>query len=38
MRIADKEIGRHVLPFVIAEMSGNHNQPLEIVEAVSVIS
>jgi len=39
MRIADKEIGRHVLPFVIAEMSGNHNQPLEhaleIVEAAA---
>lgn len=39
MYIADKEVGRHVTPFVIAEMSGNHNQSLErallIVEAAA---
>jgi N-acetylneuraminate synthase len=39
MHIADKEIGRHVPPFIIAEMSGNHNQSLEralkIVEAAA---
>lgn len=39
MHIADKEIGRCHRPFVIAEMSGNHNQSLEraldIVEAVA---
>lgn len=39
MRIADKEIGQHCTPFVIAEMSGNHNQSLEraleIVEAAA---
>ena len=39
MRIANKEIGRHASPFVIAEMSGNHNQSLEraleIVEAAA---
>ena len=39
MRIADKEIGQHCSPFVIAEMSGNHNQSLEraleIVEAAA---
>ena len=39
MRIVDKEIGRHVSPFVIVEMSGNHNQSLEqaleIVEAAA---
>jgi len=39
MKIADKEIGAHVAPFVIAEMSGNHNQSLEraldIVEAAA---
>lgn len=37
MHIAGKEIGQHCPPFVIAEMSGNHNQSLgralEIVEA-----
>lgn len=39
MRIADKEIGQHCTPFMIAEMSGNHNQSLEraleIVEAAA---
>lgn len=39
MRIAHREIGRHEAPFVIAEMSGNHNQSLdralEIVEAAA---
>ncbi len=39
MYIADKEIGQHTAPFIIAEMSGNHNQSLEraleIVEAVA---
>jgi pseudaminic acid synthase len=39
MRIAHREIGRSCEPFVIAEMSGNHNQSLEraleIVEAAA---
>lgn len=39
MRIAHREIGRGAAPFVIAEMSGNHNQSLEraleIVEAAA---
>ena len=39
MRIADHEIGLDTQPFVIAEMSGNHNQSLdramEIVEAAA---
>jgi pseudaminic acid synthase len=39
MRIADKEIGLNRSPFIIAEMSGNHNQSLaralEIVEAAA---
>lgn len=39
MRIGQREIGRHVVPFVIAEMSGNHNQSLdralEIAEVAS---
>ena len=39
MRIADKEIGQDCSPFVIAEMSGNHNQSLdralEIVDAAA---
>ncbi|WP_427109451.1 pseudaminic acid synthase [Lysinibacillus xylanilyticus] len=29
IKIGHKEIGRHVKPFIIAEMSGNHNQSLE---------
>ena len=29
IKIAHKEIGRHTKPFIIAEMSGNHNQSLE---------
>lgn len=39
MRIESRQIGRDVAPFVIAEMSGNHNQSLEraleIVEAAA---
>jgi len=39
IRIANREIGRQCAPFVIAEMSGNHNQSLkralEIVEAAA---
>ncbi len=39
MKIASREIGREHPPFVIAEMSGNHNQSLEraleIVEAAA---
>lgn len=39
MKIVDKLIGRNHAPFVIAEMSGNHNQSLEraleIVEAAA---
>ena len=38
-RIADRLIGRNHVPFIIAEMSGNHNQSLEralkIVEAAA---
>jgi pseudaminic acid synthase len=33
-RIAGKQIGRSVQPFVIAEMSGNHNQSLERAFAI----
>jgi pseudaminic acid synthase len=29
MNVASREIGAHLPPFVIAEMSGNHNQSLE---------
>jgi pseudaminic acid synthase len=29
MKIVDREVGRHAAPWVIAEMSGNHNQSLE---------
>ncbi|WP_369380988.1 pseudaminic acid synthase [Lysinibacillus fusiformis] len=29
IKIGDREIGRHTKPFIIAEMSGNHNQSLE---------
>jgi len=39
MKIANREAGRHVPPFIIAEMSGNHNQSLDralkIVEAAA---
>ena len=39
MRIESRQIGCNVAPFVIAEMSGNHNQSLEraleIVEAAA---
>lgn len=39
IKIANFEIGRHNQPFIIAEMSGNHNQSLEraleIVDAVA---
>jgi pseudaminic acid synthase len=39
MRIDEKEIGRNSTPFIIAEMSGNHNQSLkralEIVDAAA---
>jgi N-acetylneuraminate synthase len=39
LKIANREIARHRAPFVIAEMSGNHNQSLaralEIVEAAA---
>jgi sialic acid synthase SpsE len=28
-KIADRSIGRDQSPFIIAEMSGNHNQSLE---------
>jgi N-acetylneuraminate synthase len=39
VKIGSREIGRHAAPFVIAEMSGNHNQSLEralaIVEAAA---
>jgi N-acetylneuraminate synthase len=39
VRIADKQVGRAHAPFVIAEMSGNHNQSLDralaIVEAAA---
>ena len=29
IRIHDREVGRHARPYVIAEMSGNHNQSLD---------
>jgi len=39
LSLAGREIGKHQPPFIIAEMSGNHNQSLEralaIVEAAA---
>ncbi len=39
MKISSFEIGRHREPFIIAEMSGNHNQSLdkakEIIKAAA---
>ena len=35
IKIANKEIGTHTKPFIIAEMSGNHNQSLE--KALSLV-
>jgi len=39
IKIADREVGRHTRPYLIAEMSGNHNQSLdralEIVDAAA---
>lgn len=39
IRIAGLEVGQHASPFIIAEMSGNHNQSLEralsIVDAIA---
>ncbi len=34
MKIHDREIGSHVRPYLIAEMSGNHNQSLERALAI----
>lgn len=34
MRILDREIGRHARPYLIAEMSGNHNQSLDRALAI----
>jgi N-acetylneuraminate synthase len=38
-KIGNREIGRHARPYLIAEMSGNHNQSLdralEIVDAAA---
>lgn len=34
MKILEREIGRHARPYVIAEMSGNHNQSLERALAI----
>jgi len=34
MKIGDRSIGSHARPFVIAEMSGNHNQSLERALAI----
>ena len=34
MRIGQREIGSHAAPYVIAEMSGNHNQSLERALAI----
>lgn len=33
IQIAGREIGLNHSPYIIAEMSGNHNQPLEQVLA-----
>jgi N-acetylneuraminate synthase len=34
MKIAEREIGRHMRPYLIAEMSGNHNQSLDRALAI----
>jgi N-acetylneuraminate synthase len=34
MRIGDRPVGRHAKPFVIAEMSGNHNHSLDRALAI----
>lgn len=34
IKIGDKTIGLHTPPFIIAEMSGNHNQSLERAFAI----
>lgn len=34
MKIQDREIGAHVRPYLIAEMSGNHNQSLDRALAI----
>ena len=34
MRIAQREIGNHTAPFIIAEMSGNHNHSLDRALAI----
>lgn len=34
MKFAEREIGRHVRPYLIAEMSGNHNQSLDRALAI----
>ena len=34
IRILDREVGTHVRPYLIAEMSGNHNQSLERALAI----
>ncbi len=39
INIADKKIGANYLPFVVAEMSGNHNQSLDVaLEIVDTVA